>query len=294
MDGYKLSFSMLWIRDDTPFSGTVAKGVVLLVPVYNTSQRCWSIFEKALYKLDPLPEKVIFCENNSTDNTLELISNFKLPHEVIRLWFKKDAASTPEHAYDTIAIVRDMLLTRARTYGAKLAIFLDDDCIPERRDFIQMFLDDNLDICGGTYTRDFPEGFFVASKWDVHLSLNIFPKSDLDIEGFKKKGCVAVLFTYETLERDGRRIFECSCSSGGALAFGQKVIQDRRLEFYPIHQSNWGGIHAEDFGFCLFAGELGYKVYLDFAVKFAHLGLVSTSLQKKRPWIEDEYFEYEE
>lgn len=290
MDGFKLFLSMLWIHDDTPFSGKVAKGVVLLVPVYNTSQRCWSVFEKALYRLDPLPEKVIFLENNSIDNTLSLIWNFKLPHEVIRLWFRKDSASVKEHAYDTIAIVRDMLFTRARTYGAKLAIFLDDDCIPQHRDFIQMFLDDNLDICGGTYTRDFPEGFFVASKWDVNLPSNVLPKSDLPIEEYKKKGYVAALYSYVTLENDGRRIFECSCTSGGALALGQKVIQDRRLEFYPIHQSSWGGIHAEDFGFCLYAGKLGYKIHLDFAIKFAHLG----SFQKKRPWVENEYFEYDD
>jgi hypothetical protein len=182
IDKFDVSVTMMWIRDDTPFLGKVAKGVVLLIPVYNTSQRCWSVLEKALYRLDPLPEKVIFLENNSTDNTLNLIWNFKLPHEVIRLWFRKDAAYGDEHAYDTIAVVRHMLFTRARTCGAKLAIFLDDDCIPERRDFIQAFLDDNFDICGGTYTRDFPEGFYVATKWSVYLPPHLLPKSNINIE----------------------------------------------------------------------------------------------------------------
>jgi hypothetical protein len=294
IDGFSLSFDTgIWIKEDTPFTGKIAKGVVLLIPVYNTSQRCWSVFEKAIYKLNPLPELVVFCENNSTDNTLRWVSNFKLPHEVIRLWFRKDAASAPEHAYDNIAHVREILLTRARTYGAKLAIFLDDDCIPERRDFIQMFLDNKLDICGGTYVRDFPEGTYVASKWDVNMPKSLHPKSNLNLEAGKKKGWVAVMYKYDALLADGKRIFECSCTSGGALALSQKVIQDRRLEFYPIHRSSWGGVHSEDFGFCLYAGSLGYKIYLDFDIKFAHLGLVSTLAQKKRSWIEDEHFEYE-
>lgn len=293
MDGFKLSLSMLWVERDTPFQGKVAKGVVLLIPVYNTSRRCWSVLEKALYRLDPLPEKVIFLENNSSDNTLRLIWNFKLPHEVIRLWFRKDAAIAEEHIYDTIANVRDILFTRARTYGAKLAIFLDDDCIPERRDFIKMFLDDNLDICGGMYTRNFPEGFYVATKWSVYLPSSVLPKSKLDIEEYKRNNYPAVLYKYETLERDGRRFFECSCTSGGALALSQKVLQDSRLEFFPIHKSDWGGA-SEDFGFCLYAGKLGYKIFLDFTIKFAHLGLHFKYAPKSRPWIEGEHFEYED
>jgi len=175
IEGFKCSFNMIWVRDDSPFLGEPAKGVVLLVPVFNTSARCWKVWERAIYRLDPLPEKVIFCENNSTDNTLELINNFQLPHEVIRVWFKPDASRGNE--YGPIAHVRQLLLTRARTYGAKTAIFLDDDCIPERRDFIKMFLKDNFDICGGSYTRDFPNGTLVASLWSIDLPEDNFPKT---------------------------------------------------------------------------------------------------------------------
>src|SRR5208337_3014652 len=91
VDGFRVSLPLIWIKEDTPFQGSIAKGVVLLIPVYNTSFRCWNVLERALYRLDPLPEKVIFCENNSEDITLDLLKNFKLPHEIIRVWFRADA-----------------------------------------------------------------------------------------------------------------------------------------------------------------------------------------------------------
>jgi hypothetical protein len=282
---------MLWVAQDTPFLGTIAKGVILLVPVFNTSLRCWKVWEKAIYRLDPLPEKVVFCENNSSDNTLELISNFQLPHEIIRVWFKPDAAKEDE--YGPIAQVRQLLLTRARTYGAKIAIFLDDDCIPERRDFIQMFLDDNLDICGGSYTRDFPNGNMVSSLWDISMPKMKFPKTasyKKDIENCKKAGYHILGYSYEILEKDGRTKFECTALSAGALALGQKVLQDKQLDFYPLHpELGDKGEVSEDFGFCLFAGTLGYTIYLDFAIKFAHLGGFSIANEPKhRPWVIDE------
>ena len=291
IEGFKVSFDMMWIRDDFPFLGKPVKGVVLLVPMFNTSTRCWKVWEKAIYRLDPLPEKVIFCENNSTDNTLELINNFQLPHEVIRVWFKSDAAKGNE--YGPIAHVRQLLLTRARTYGAKTAIFLDDDCIPERKDFIQMFLNDNLDICGGSYTRDFPNGNLVSSLWDINMPKDNLPKTasyKKDIENCNKAGYHILGYPYEILEKDGRTKFECTVTSAGALALGQNILQDKRLEFYPLHPELGDSNEvSEDFGFCLFAGTLGYKVYLDFTIKFAHLGGFSIANEPKhRPWVIDE------
>lgn len=291
IEGFKCSFNMIWVRDDSPFLGEPAKGVVLLVPVFNTSARCWKVWERAIYRLDPLPEKVIFCENNSTDNTLELINNFQLPHEVIRVWFKPDASRGNE--YGPIAHVRQLLLTRARTYGAKTAIFLDDDCIPERRDFIKMFLKDNFDICGGSYTRDFPNGTLVASLWSIDLPEDNFPKTKShkkEVEECKKLEYRVLGYPYEILEKDGRTKFRCTVTSAGAMALGQKVLQDKRLDFYPLHpELGDKGEVSEDFGFCLFAGTLGYKVYLDFAIKFAHLGVISIANEPKhRPWVVNE------
>jgi hypothetical protein len=306
IDDFKLSFSLLWVRDDTPFLGKVAKGVVLLVPIYNTSKRCWKVWEKAIYRLDPLPEKVIFCENNSTDNTLELITNFQLPHEVIRVWFRSDATKGPLREYEGIANVRQLLLTRARIYGASAAIFLDDDCIPQDKDFIQRFLNDiyydkNLDIVGGSYTRDFPEGTTVASKWAVDFPIKEMPSGNnpltviglkKTIEGAKKNNLPMLAFYYENFLEE--RIYKCSVTSGGALALSQKILQDMRMNFVPLrHDLTPTHEVSEDFGFCLLGGSLGYTIYLDFTIKFAHLGAMSNDSMKNRPWaIYEKGFEY--
>jgi hypothetical protein len=302
IDDFKLSLSMMWIRDDTPFLGRVAKGVVLLVPVYETSKRCWKVFERALYRLDPLPEKVIFCENNSNDNTLELISNFKLPHEVIRVWFRKDAGKTKSQNFEPIANVRQLLLTRARTYGAKMAIFLDDDCIPQDRDFIEAFTNNNLDICGGEYLRDFPEGTFVASGWEVDSPIEDMPNGDNllavknlreTIKRAKMHNCPMLIFYYENFSKEA--IYKPTVTSAGAMALSEKILQDRRLNFVPLRHDlvkHPEGV-SEDFGFCLLARSFGYEIFLDFRIKFAHLGGVSNTAVKHRPWAVDEANDFE-
>jgi len=298
IEGFKLSFPLMWIRDDTPFLGKIAEGVVLLVPVYNTTKRCWKVWERAIERLDPAPEKVIFCENNSSDETLDVINKCKFPHEVIRVWFKSDAAKG--QPYEPIANVRQLLLTRARQLNVKMAIFLDDDCIPERKDFIQMFLNNNLDICGGTYTRDFPEGFLVASKWSVDMPIEEMPKGTIpsvrlglekSVKNAKERKMPMLTFAYQDFEEG--KLYKCSVTSGGALALSQKLIQDRRISFVPLrHDLTSTGEVSEDFGFCLLAGTLGYIVHLDFRIKFAHLGARSNTSIKDRPWVVDQSFSF--
>lgn len=290
---------MLWIREDTPFLGKVAKGVILLVPVYNTGMRCWKLWERAIERLDPAPEKVIFCENNSTDDTLGLISNVKFPHEIIRVWFRDNATKGPLKEYDGIANARQLLLTRARTYGAKMAIFLDDDCIPSQKNFIQMFLDDKLDIVGGTYTREFVEGNLVASKWwleaidDMPVEEPYKRKAvEASIVEGKKKGYPMMAFDY--IDFIEGKIYKCSVTSAGAMALSEKAIQDRQLTFAPVHHEL--AKHplgtSEDFGFCLMGASLGYTIYLDFRIKFGHLGSKSEFFVKERPWVVDSDFKY--
>lgn len=291
IEGFKLSFPLMWIRDDTPFLGKIAEGIVLFVPVYNTTKRCWKVFERALYRLDPLPEKVIFCENNSSDETLEVIWNFKLPHEVIRVWFKSDAAKGNQ--YDPIAHVRQLLLTRARRADVKMAIFLDDDCIPERKDFIQMFLDNNFDICSGSYTRDFPQGTMVATMWSIDAPVEDMPKGTIPsirhaiektIEDARKHNLNVLGFKYQDFEEG--KIYKVTVTSAGALALSRKILDDNQMNFIPIRhdlaKQEEGA--SEDFGFCLLANSLGYLVYLDFKIKFAHLGAMSNTNLKDRPW----------
>lgn len=168
--------------------GKVAKGVVLLVPTYNTTERCWSLFERALYRLDPLPELIIFATNNNTDCTLQLLNDFKLPHETIV--FDREMVPKPVGKYGIIAFARQLLLTGSRIHNAKMAIFLDDDVIPPHRGFIQDFLDDNFDICVGFYYIFSENGRTdnIGVFWDSYGNQEDMPKktSKVDLEKIRK------------------------------------------------------------------------------------------------------------
>lgn len=277
MDGIVLPIEVYWIQQAKPYTGRIAQDVVLLVPVYN-SIRLLKVWTAAIERLNPMPEKVIFCENNSTDETLKFISEWSFPHEIIRVWFKSDAAE--DNHFEPIGHVRDLLLTRARRLNIKMAIFIDDDILPESQDFIQQFLSNNLDICGGDYLRPFPEGLFIASKWDpddVPIKEMPFVPLEFIKKSRKQKKYIAVS---PNIVND--RIYKVTMTSAGALALSPKLIQDRRMAFVPIrHDLSLDHITSEDFGFCLLAKTLGYRVYLDMRIKFSHM----VRMDKKRPWL---------
>lgn len=244
-----LTNNMKWIRDDPPFMGEVAKGVILLVPIYNASERCWKIFERALYRLDPLPEKVVFCENNSTNDTLSKIWAFKLPHEVIRIWIRKDAGKVIN-----IAAARDLLLTRARTYGAKTALFLDDDIIPFNRDILKTIKYNKLDLCCGNHCGLIPVNGVVSVVTNGGFITDL-PKPTI------------YRFNFEALEESEQKLCKIDFAGGAFFALGEKVIKDTRLNYFPIHKVG----DPEDIGFCRQANELGYRIIHDYSLKFVHL-----------------------
>jgi hypothetical protein len=49
------------------------------------------------------------------------------------------------------------------------------------------------------------------------------------------------------------------------LALSRKVIQDKRLNFYPVLEG-----YSEDFGYCSKARELGYEIWVDGTVNVGH------------------------
>jgi len=216
---------------------------LMLIPVYNSSKILPVLF-RFLYKLDPQPELYVFAENNSHDNTLELIRKFKKPHKVIRVWFRKDAVTISENRYVPIAHVRQLLLTFARCYDPDYAIFLDSDVCPRTKELINNLTTWKKDIVGGSYLRPFPEGLFLASKWEVpeHPNARIYyrkPRLPLD---------------------------EPHVTSAGCMCLSRKIIQDNRINFYPMYREH----ASEDFGYCLQAREQGYKIYLDSTAELIH------------------------
>ncbi|MGD0644111.1 MAG: glycosyltransferase family A protein [Candidatus Bathyarchaeia archaeon] len=289
VDGFHLDFRLMWVKEDTPFLGKVVKGVVLLIPVYNLSERCHSLLFRALHRLNPLPEKVIFATNNNTDNTLELLDKYQLPHEVIE--FDREDVQVVGR-WDILAYARQILLDRARNMDAKLAIYLDDDCIPERKDFIQMYMDNNFGVCCGAYI--FADHDRICAFWgldsnpkDMPIQLTKADFQDAYRQGIAKNRLESqISFNYSAFVNDKSHpdsIYLIETAGGGALALGQAALNESRLNFYPIYGFPDGT--SEDTSFYWNANALGYNVYLDFKIRFHHLETVCFGKVKSRSWL---------
>ena len=229
---------------------------VLLIPTYDNARVLNSTLAY-FDKLDPQPKYYIFLENNSSDDTLNLLYYWKSNHpntEIIRLWFKKDAVTSP---YEIIGLVRQMLLDRARKLGVDFAIFIDDDIFLAEKDFITKITRHGKDLVGGAYFRSYPQGDFLS-----YLA-------------FGKVGYV--LRSYQKF-----RLQEIAAISGGCMCIGKKLLMDKRINFSPILNN-----YSEDFGYCARAMSYGYKIYIDDSFKICHY-----QIHEARAWRKGVKFEY--
>jgi len=236
--------------------------VCFLIPVYNNAEILPKLFHH-LDKLKPQPSMTFFCENNSRDTTLWLIKkHYKhKPHKIIRVWFRDDAAQACESVYEPIAHVRQLLLTAARHYNPDYAIFLDADVLPLSPNLIEILTGWRKDIVGGSYVRLFPEGPFLASKWAV-------------------EGKPGLLRFYRVPFAE---LMTPLMTSAGCLCLSRRVIQDKRLNFWPLRKSmsgKKGEFASEDFGYCLNARDLGYEIYLDGTAVLWH----DLAQLRPKPW----------
>jgi hypothetical protein len=251
--------------------------VLILMPVYQASAfldvpyadqdvgEPISVLE-SLRLLDPQPDRFIFLENNSCDDTLVKVANFELRKEIFRLWFREDAMEYVERnwhpgeptiscRYDLIGICRQFLLQRARQLDPDFVIFLDSDILVLSEDLIEQLCNvENADIVGAPYVREFPQGRLLSALWS---NPNPTPEHP-----------------FLLLPRDkisSNQPTEALAVGGGCMRLSRKVIQEKTLNFYPV-QRPWLGVGplAEDFGYCLHARALGYNVYLNPAAKLAH------------------------
>lgn len=216
---------------------------VILIPLYNSGKTLPTLFE-ALYTLSPQPNLYVFAENNSSDDTLEQVRQFKLPHKIIRVWFRKDAVMINQNRYVTIAQIRQLLLTFARDFDPDYAIFLDSDVIPQTTKLIDSLTSWKKDILGGAYLRPFPNGIYLASRWKHPTN----------------KGATVLR------QKISLPLEEPLVTSAGCMCLSRKIIQNKRINFYPTITGT-----SEDFGYCLKAREHGYKVFLDGVTKLKHM-----------------------
>jgi hypothetical protein len=254
------------------------KKTILLVAIQNAESH-FEAWQKRVKLLDPLPDKVIFCENDSADKTVKLISSWDFPHELIS--FKSKKADLRDDIYAVIARNRQMLLERARQLKPDFAIFFDDDVFPEDNSILDKLSSHNLPLVGGAYLRPFEEGVFLASKWSVDMPLKNFPKAvnleDL-VNDTKRLG-----YKYLMFSSCHPILYKVTVTSAGCMCMSKQIIQDKRMNFFPFDKNiDIEEGCSEDFRFCLLARQLGYEVYLDGNIKLTHL---AADPKKKRPWI---------
>jgi len=207
--------------------------VVMTVAAFNVED-LFDAWSEDVYNLVPRPDLTIFVENNSSDRTLEKLYTFKLPFEVIRFW-SIDPKTLPFNCcYEIIVHVRQLQLTRLRQLDPDYGIFIDSDILIKSPDLITSLTDWNEDIVGGAYVRPYPWGEMLASIW----------KNPSGSFRYKRRPSAAFEEVWAT--------------STGCLCLSRKIIQDRRLDFYPTIERS-----SEDYGYCIKARKLGYKVYLD-------------------------------
>ena len=260
------------------------------MPAYRIAKH-WDQIAYFLYQMDPQPDKWIFCENNSPDDTVYRLARFKRPHELIRFWVRRNVACYSDTMFDIIAIARQFLLQRARQLDPDWAVLIDSDIevltpnILDRltsHDCVEVANDPHTrrcDIVGAPYLRWSPVGTYLSCAWQLPYGPRINPEA---------------MFLKEPM-----RLWDTwmAAVSGGCMALSRRILQDRRLNFYPVERPELDVKAGEDFSYCLDARRLRYVIGLDSSVKLGHLNRMT--LWGDSPWQVDEnlklpIFEYPE
>ncbi len=241
--------------------------ILVLMPVYQAGRYLDQVLFK-LRKLDPQPDLYIFAENNSTDRTLEILTRMRNPKEIIRTWYRPDARDSMETEYDLIGIERELLLTRARQLKPDLVVFLDSDIMVHDVDLLDRlaFWKDQVDIVGGAYMRHYAEGLYLGSLWPAPSTMATPEKP------------------FALYKRPRKYPLDDSVAAvgGGCMCVTQRVVQDRRLHFYPVKRDYPFRV-SEDYGFCLQAKDCGYKIGLDGTLVLSHWSSPD-QFRERRAW----------
>jgi GT2 family glycosyltransferase len=224
------------------------------MPVYQAGRYLDQTLFK-LRKMDPQPDQYIFAENNSTDRTLQILTKMREPKEIIRTWYRADALNTLETEYDLIGIERELLLARARQVDPDFAVFLDSDIMVHDIDLLDRltYWKNTVDIVGGPYLRGYAEGTYVGSLWPAPANLATPQKP----------------FALYKKPRKYPLDDSVAAIGGGCMCLSRRVLQDRRLRFYPVKRDYPFKV-SEDYGFCLDARAYGYRIGLEATVTLSH------------------------
>lgn len=204
-------------------------------------------------KLDPKPDHTVFVINNCTDETYRMLAEWDgTPKTIVALWFVSDIIARCRSEYAALAIARQLAWDYVKRLDYGYAWQLDDDMLIRTPDAIEVFKGWDLDVVGGSYCRDFPEGRFLTAKW-----LTPDRKSKMFPEVFAPMMWPTVV-------------------GGGCMFMKRKVFIDPRCYVWPLL-----GAAAEDFGFGMRIADAGYSVGLDGLVEIGHLVVHQ---RRTKPW----------
>jgi GT2 family glycosyltransferase len=257
----------------------VTKKIIILTSTQNSEKHLLA-WQKTIEQLEPKPAKVIFCENDSTDGTHNIVKSWTFPHELIS--FKSTPKDLEKDLYAVIAKNRQLLLDRVREIDPDFAVFLDDDVFPQQTNVLKRLTDRSLDMVGGTYFRYYKDPVpYIAAQWKTDsplFQMPQIPNLENKVADAIKRGVPFLLFTWID-----QKLYKVTVTSAGCLCLSRKVLQDENLNFYPKGKiKGYKKILSEDFEFCLLARKLGYEVHLDGRIRLDHL---APTPDKKRPWI---------
>jgi hypothetical protein len=245
--------------------------LLLCITTYNSKKFLGKLFYY-LQQLNPKPTFTLFVSTDyyPFNDLLYIHRNYKVsPYKIINIPFCKDAVKKLEYPYNTIAIVRQTGLEYARKHNYDYIWFNDDDNFPLTPNMFELLTEHgNNYLVGAPYLRVYPDGIFLACKWGTpergRYILKKIPNYPIDFP---------VMI------------------SGGAMLIPKRIIQDTRLNFYPIHIEYSS---SEDYGYCLGARKFGYLCLLDCRVKMHHEYI--KTIRDIKPWTVNsktgEYFEF--
>lgn len=215
---------------------------------------------KCLYNLDYDKNLITmrFLVNDSTDNSLKILEEFKKEHKneyrdiIIDIWNRnviEDAriANIRIDLYEHFSAIRNRLL---RTNESDYYFSVDSDIMVES-DSLKKLIKNNVDIVAGLIIN----GNLVRPD-----NPKDFP--NILIEDKTKPNQYVHVSNWRALQRFGERLIEVDFT--GAIILMTKKITKNKSIFYASH------FQGEDLFFCKTAQENGYKVYCDLSVKATH------------------------
>lgn len=224
--------------------------VVFLIPTYNHARLLVKTLQY-MEDLDPQPDKYIFLENNSEDETLKLLVKWQRTHptEIIRLWFTKNTYQILGTKYGVIGQLRQILLDRARKLDVEYAIFVDSDILIPYTDFITRLTSWKTHLVGGVSPifRG-THGLCLSAVW-----FNFGSERET-----KPHACKTVCDGFEEVYSVGT----------AAMCISRELLMDKKVNFLPIITNPQ--LHSEEAGYCVRARERGFKVYVDGSLLLGH------------------------